>query len=143
MSLDGFAILTAVLCEEARQETSGRATIIGAMAHGPEVSDDENTPISRLAVYLEVQMPPERVNLKLRLVHCDQNEPTMEVDVDTNEMYDSIPSMESWARNPIAVVMFGRENFSLRGSGCYQIQYATEEDNWQKCREFHFPRLEG
>ena len=141
MSLDGFKILTAVLCEETRQEASGRAIIIGAMGHGPAVSDEEDTPINRLAVYLEIQMPPDRMNLKLRLINSDQEEPAMQVNVDTSEMYDSIPDTDTDFKNSVAVVIFGREGFSLRGSGYYEVQYATEEDNWQKYREFYFPLL--
>lgn len=141
MSLKDIKILSSVLCEEVRQEVGGRATIIGAMAHGPELSDNEDARIKRLAVYTEIEMPGERIRLKLRLTNKDQEEPVLQAEVNTDEMYDGMPSSDSWARNPIAVLIFGRENFSLRGSGDYYLQYAVDDNDWVDCRNFYFPEV--
>lgn len=142
MSLKSINILSAVLCEEVRQEVGGRAIIIGAMAHGPELSDGEDTRIKRLAVYTEIEMPENRIRLKLRLASKNQVDPVLQADVNTDEMYDDLPSSESWARNPIAVLIFGRENFMLRGSGDYHLQYAVDDEDWVDCRKFYFPKAD-
>lgn len=139
MPLTGFEIQTVVLCDEVRQETSGKAIIIGAMGHGPEVYDDEDTNIKQLAIYVAFNAPCDPLELQFRLIKDDQEEPVMSVDVDLSEIYNDAPSPDTWKRNPIAIVVFGRENFSLKGSGDYQFQYSTEEGNWISYKEFYFP----
>jgi len=139
MSLDGFSLLSSVLCEEVRQESSGRAIIIGAMANGPIISDDAETKIRRLALYLEVQMPTDKISLYVRLIKTGSEDPVLYADVDTAEIYDNMPDPDTLVKNPIAVVVMGREDFSIKGSGDYQLQYATEEDNWKDYRVFFFP----
>mgnify|MGYP000306608124 CR=1 FL=1 len=139
MALSEFSVLSSVLCEEVRQEANGQAIIIGAMTNGPNVSDDDDTRVNRLALYLEVQMPSERIDLHIRLVKCDAEEPVLYADVDTTKMYDSMPEPEKWFKNPIAIVVMSRESFSMKGSGDYHLQYATEEGKWEDHRVFYFP----
>lgn len=138
MSLNDLRVLTAVLCEEVRQEANGKSVIVGAMAEGPEVSDDEPTPISRLAVYLEIEMGAERTPIELRLVRGD-DEPAMKVVLDSEQMYEEMPPVDTWERSPIGVIVFGREYFKLQGSGVYELQVSTKQDEWKKCRDFFFP----
>lgn len=139
MPLSEFSVLSSVLCEEVRQEANGQAIIIGAMSNGPNVSDDDDTRINRLALYLEVQMPREKIDLHIRLIKNETEEPVLYADVDTTRMYDSMPEPEKWFKNPIAIVVMGRESFGMKGSGDYQLQYATEEGNWKDYRVFYFP----
>lgn len=142
MSLDGFSLLSSVLCEEVRQESSGQAIIIGAMSSGPNISDDEETKIKRLALYLEVQMPTERIDLYFRLVRSGSEDHILYANVDTAQMYDNMPDPDTLVRDPIAVVVLGREDFGVTGSGEYVLQYATKEDEWKEYRVFYFPAEE-
>lgn len=139
MSLTGFSLLSSVLCEEVRQESSGQAIIIGAMASGPNISDDSETKIKRLALYLEVRMPTDKIDLYVRLIKTGSEEPVLYADVDTSQMYDNMPDPDTLIRNPIAVVVMGREDFGIKGSGDYHLQYATKEGDWKDYRVFYFP----
>lgn len=139
MPLTGFEVLTSVMCEEVRQEASGRALILGAMAHGPSISDEDKTKIHRLALYLEIQMPSEKIDLQFRLKKKDQEDSILYADVDTSDFYEKAPNPETWARNPIAVVIMGREDFEMSGSGDYYLQYSIRDDDWVDYKSIYFP----
>lgn len=135
--MPSIEVLSALMCEDVRQEASGRAILIGVAPVGPSLNDEKETILHRLFFYVEA-FASNVSTIHFRLISEDQsNEPmaaSISMEDDEIEGDQEAPSLGVW--------VFGRQGIKFERSGVYVLQYSLDNDNWHEVRKFVFPARE-
>lgn len=137
------SVLSAILCDEVRQEIDGNAIIVGArQSVGPPLPP-EAVNIDRISFYLELATsypPPSKIDV--RFYH--PNSETV-VFYNTFENDYELPGdvQETEPLSGSVLLVANRASVEVPGAGRYLLQYRVDEGNWLDARPFGFPNIEN
>jgi len=135
--MPSIEVLSTLMCEDVRQEASGRAILIGVAPVGPSLNAEKETILHRLFFYVEA-FASNVSTIHFRLISEDfSNEPmATSISMDDDEAEEDLetPSLGVW--------VFGRQGIKFEKSGVYILQYSLDNDNWHEARRFMFPARE-
>jgi len=139
--MPSIEILSSLICEDVRQESSGRAILIGAAPVGPSVHKDKETVLQRLFFYIET-LGSDVNSINFRLISEESGDVPMNVSIGMDDDGSEIESNDIDA-SAYGVWVFGRQGIKFNNSGIYKLQYSLEDDEWHDVRSILFPDRAG
>lgn len=130
--------LSALICDDVRQEVSGRAIIVGAAPVGPELNSTGETTVSRISFYMEAAFSGLGV-VRFRLKSRENDSVPIEVSMDLANNSDVDEEADTENMSVVGTIVFGKEGGVFDGPGLYCLQYKTDETDWTEIRDFYFP----
>lgn len=132
-------VVSAVICDEVRQEMDGHAIIVGARQSGPALPIGEDVTVDRIAIYVELETsypPPAKFVVRLNDPEADKT--IFENSFDNEfEPIEDVP--EGADLRGIMLLVVNRTDVKVPGAGVYKVQLQTEEADWVDVRNFSFP----
>lgn len=135
LSIDVF---NAVLCDEVRQEASGRSIVLGAAPIGPELDANAETTVARLAFYLEAGIT-DTTSIVFRLVAEGGDDVPLQVDMDLTGENSDEDVLSEHEMTVVGTIVFGKKDVTFSAPGFYILQYSEDASNWTDVRTFYFP----
>lgn len=142
--MSSIEFTSAVLCDEIRQEASGKAILVGAARVGPAISSAKETELDRLAFYVEAKIVDvEEIKFRLKCELFDSA--PLEVAMDLLAMQkmaangDELPPKGA---SIDATLVFNQEKLKFPGAGVYQLQYQLGDSDWAPVADYLFPEVD-
>lgn len=135
--MPSIEILSALICEDVRQEVTGRAMLIGVAPVGPSLNAETETIIHRLFFYVEA-LAGNVSTIHFRLVSEESGHEPMAatISMDDDELAEESNDPDA---PTYGVWVFGRQGVKFEKAGFYTLQYSVGDDKWHDVRKFVFP----